>query len=179
MEQIQSCYGASELRKKWKTQYEISAQRRDKDFLSLGARVLLERLAPDLLSAEQLHDVIEAGFYNLEEKQEVQETCDLWLEYWGKFKTRFIPMGLSFAELEKKLDGGLYSVAGWLLEIAEALDQCGQKQQSYLQKKIDYCEEYMTIFPDAYENHAIEIMEQKSGTLFELEQVESGDECYE
>ena len=179
LEQIQSCYGASDLRKKWKTQYEISAQGRDKDFLPLGARVLWERLAPDLLNADQLHDVIEAGLDNLEEEEEVQQTCDLWLEYWEKIKSRFIPMGLSFAELDKKLDGGLYSVSGWLIEIADALDKFGQEDPSYLQKKMDYCDDYMTIFPDAYENHIIEIMMQKAGTLFELEQVEAGDKCYD
>lgn len=179
LEQIQSCYRASELRKKWNTQYEISAQGRDKDFLSLGARVLWERLAPDCLNAEQLHDVIEAGLDDLEEEKEVQKTCDLWLEYWEKFKARFIPMGLSFAELDKKLDGGLYSVAGWLIEIADALNKFAQEDRSYFQKQIDYCEDVLTTFPDAEEDFVSDIISKKADCLFELEQVEAGDKCYD
>ncbi|AFY83540.1 hypothetical protein [Oscillatoria acuminata] len=178
LQQIQSCYGVSELKQKWKSLYEISAQGRDKDFVSLGALVLWERLAPNYFSSDQLYVAIEEGLDDLE-AGERRKICELWLECWEKLKERFIPMGLSFADLDKKLDGCLYRVSEWLLEIPTELDKLGKEDPIYFQKEIDYCRDFLGTFPDADDRAIIQLTMLEAMTLFSLEKVEEGDNCFE
>ncbi|MCT7966652.1 hypothetical protein NG799_09945 [Laspinema sp. D1] len=178
LQQIQSCYGTSDLKQQWKSLYEISAQGRDKDFVSLGALVLWERLAPDCFSSDQLYVAIEEGLDDLE-AGENRKVCDLWLECWAKLKERFIPMGLSFAEVDKKFNGCLYAVSDWLLDIPTELDKLGKEEPIYFQKEIDYCRDFLATFPDADDRAVLQLTMLEAMTLFSLEKVEEGDHCFE
>jgi hypothetical protein len=89
LKEVKRSYSAEDIAKAWREQYLITAQGLDDDFIWIASVVLWERLAPpDVLSSEQLDDMMQQGYYFLED-QEPAAACIQWLELWEFLKPRF------------------------------------------------------------------------------------------
>lgn len=150
LDQIKEFYSAEQLSENWFKKYDVIARGRWEDFPWLAAWILWERLAPaDILSMEQMDDLIEDGYDHLADSDPVV-TCDLWLKVWEALKYRFKPSFKSLDYLDSQY-GGSFFVSNFCQELEMELHNSGLKDSIYFEKRIQFCREFCDYFPEETE----------------------------
>lgn len=169
-------YSACALARNWGKSSILTAQGFDLDFPWMAAIVLWERLVPDVLSNEQLDDLMQRG-YKFFQKDNAS-ACDIWLEIWSILKTRFKPEMKSVLEAESVFDG-LQCLYNWCQELEMALGNAAQTNSSYHQKRITYCQEFCQLFPDTDTLIIENMMRAQGEAYFCLGMTEEGEKVFQ
>ncbi|MGD8212833.1 MAG: SEC-C metal-binding domain-containing protein [Desulfobacterales bacterium] len=177
---VKSFYSACELADHWKKIYTITAIRFDLDFIWMACIVLWKRLAPDVINSEKLDDLMQEG-YNLlqaEKKGKTVEACKLWLNVWDHLKHRFTNDMKSIEEAEKVFSG-MQCLFNWCQDLEQELHNAGNYDRSFYQKRIEYCREFCSLFPNSDELLLINMKRAKAESYFSIGKVEEGDRTFE
>jgi len=150
LDQMKEFYSAEQISENWFKKYDIIAKGRWEDFPWLAAWILWERLAPtDILSLEQMDDLIEAGYDNLNENDSIGAS-DQWLKVWEALKYRFKPSFKNLDYLDKQYSGSFF-ISNFCQDLEMELHNAGLKDPIYLEKRIHYCREFCDYFPEESE----------------------------
>ena len=168
-------YSAEDISEAWFDDYDLTIGGKMEDFPWLAACVLWERLAkPINLSMEQLHRLIEDGNV-YQDKGEPVSACNKWLQAWEGIKYRIKPVFKTSDYLHKHYRGSFFLI-DFCQELEFELFHAGLKDRSYFEKRIEYCQEYCSYFPN--ENELIifnmrRAIAESYGELSQFEQAES------
>lgn len=131
-------YSAEHLSENWFETFNVTAKGREKDFPWFAAWVLWERLAPSCnVPMERIDDMVD-----------VTKACDIWLAVWDAIKYRCKPGFISLDFLDKQCVGDFF-VSNLCQDLEGELHNAGLEDSVYFQKRIDYCNEFLRLFPDA------------------------------
>ena len=177
---VKSFYSACELSDHWKKKFTITAIRFDLDFIWMACIVLWKRLAPDVINSEQLDDIMQKGYdlIQTEGKDKTVEGCKLWLQVWDHLKHRFTNDMKSIEDAEKVFSG-MQSLYNWCQDVEQELHNAGIYDQSFYQKRIEYCKEFYSFFPDSDELLIINMKRAEAESYFSIGKVEEGDRAFE
>lgn len=141
-------YSAEHLSENWFETFNVTAKGMEEDFPWFAAWVLWERLAPSCsVPMERIDDMVEEGFQYLM-AGDVTKACDIWLAAWDAIKYRCRPGCISLDFLDKQCIGDFF-VSNLCQDLEGELHNAGLDDSVYFQKRIDYCNEFLRLFPDA------------------------------
>ncbi len=147
IKEITEHYSAQDLSESWFQKFEVIASGRDEDFPFFSAWILWERLAPKhLLSMEQMSNLINEGFKRIEERKYVQ-ACDLWFKVWEALKCKLREEDKDLNYLDKKYKSSFF-VSNFVQDLEQELYNAGRQDKIYFEKRIDYCREFLSYFPE-------------------------------
>ncbi len=147
LQDVQDFYSAQQIKDSWFEGFEVTAEGRDEDFPFFAAWILWERLAPkQVLSMEQMEDLIDKGFRDKSNDDSIG-ACDIWLKVWDALKYRFKPELKSLDYLDKQYEGSFF-VSNFCQDLETELHNAGLKDQAYFEKRINYCREFISYFPE-------------------------------
>ncbi len=177
---VESFYSACELADYWKKIFTITAIRFDLDFIWMACIVLWKRLAPDVINSEQLGDLMQEGYdlVQAEGKDKTVEGCKLWLQVWDHLKHR-ITKDMKSIEDAEKVFSGMQSLYNWCQDLEQELHNAGIHERSFYQKRIEYCREFYSFFPNSDELLTINMKRAEAESYFSLGKVEEGDQAFE
>lgn len=176
---VKSFYSACELSDHWKKRFTITAIRFDLDFIWMACIVLWKRLAPDVINSEQLDDLMQEGYGLVQAvgKDKTVEGCNLWLQVWDHLKHRFTNDMKSIEDAEKVFSG-MQSLFNWCQDLEQELHNAAIHDRSFYQKRIEYCREFYSFFPDSDELLTINMKRAEAESYFSLGKVEEGDKAF-
>jgi len=169
-------YSASELENEWKANYAINAKGKDEDFIWMAASVLWKRLAPDVINSKQIDDMMQDG-YDLLAKNKIIEGCTLWLKVWGYLKERFRPEMRSISEAEQVFSG-LQSLYNWCGDLERELYNAGLKDNKFFEKRIEYCKEFVELFPESNGMYISGMIRAMADSYFALKIIDKGEDAF-
>lgn len=144
---VERFYSAEQISMYWFQKFKVAARGRDEDFSWLAAWVLWERLAPsNIMSMEQMSDLIDKGFEYISNKDS-KAACDIWLEVWEAIKYRDKPEFRNLDFLNEQYKGSFF-ISNFIQDLEKELYNAGRKDKAYLEKRINYCREFISHFPD-------------------------------
>jgi tetratricopeptide (TPR) repeat protein len=179
LEDVKKYNSASELAERWYETYPTTAYGLDEDFIWMACIILWKRLAPDIINSEQLDDMMQTGYEILRTTRPRDEAgaCDLWLKVWNHLKERFIPEMKDIEEAEKVFSG-LQSLGNWCLDMEMELHNAGLDDLSYFRKRIEFCREFYTLFPESDDQNIHHMKRAEAEAYFMLGESEKGEELF-
>ena len=157
------------LVRNWETLYSIDPEGIESNFIFLAARILWERLAPDIINFEKINEMMESG-YVFFDKNEDENTCKLWLEAWGHLKRNFKPEIRNIRDADAIYNFSKY-IMDWSQDLMMALWNAG-----LLLELIKICQELLKYFPDSSDLFIHNVLRYIGEALFALDQIEDGEE---
>lgn len=140
-------YSAEQLSENWFNNFKVTAVGRDEDFPWVAAWVLWERMVPEnKMSMEQMADLIDKGFEKLN-VNDPRGACDIWLRVWEAIKYRSKPELKTLEYLEKQYEGSFF-VRNFCQDLEIELHNAGLQDPRFFEKRIKYCREFCSLFPD-------------------------------
>jgi hypothetical protein len=177
LKDVHRFYSAFDLEREWRANYDITAKGRDEDFIWMAASVLWKRLAPDVINSEQLDDMMQEG-YDLITIRKYVEGCALWLKVWEYLKKRFSLEMRSIKEAEQVFSG-LQSLYNWCGDLAMELYNAGYEDNTFFEKRIKYCKEFLEFFPQSNDMHVSGMIRDIAESHFALDRVEEGEKVFQ
>lgn len=176
---VQNFYSAEELADHWKKRYTITARHFDSDFIWMACMVLWKRLAPDVIGSEQLSDLMSQGYelVNAQGKDRVVEGCKLWLQVWEHLKQRFTSEMKTLEDAENVFSG-MQSLFNWCQDLEQELYNAGLEDQSFFHRRIEYCREFCSFFPDSREYLISNMKIAEAESYFKLGMVTEADQAF-
>jgi tetratricopeptide (TPR) repeat protein len=147
LQATEECFSAEEISEGWFESFDVLAEGANEDFPWFAAWVLWDRLAPDEnLSLEGMDNLIDLGF-NLLSDDEPTAACDVWLLVWEgiKYKLKYKPSTLAFLDEHYR---GTFFITNFIQDLEMELRNAGMEDEDYFQKRIEYCKEFLTFFPN-------------------------------
>lgn len=120
--------------------------------------------------------LMEEGYLLLRESK-VREACDVWLELWEALKIRFKPEFKSVAEAETVCSGVDYLI-NWCQEFEGQLGNAGLADAAYYQKRIVYCNEFCSLFPESDDLIMHNMKRAAAESYFSLGNSDEGTKCF-
>jgi len=147
LKDVNNFYSACDLADYWKEIYPVTPEGFDEDFIWMAAMVLWERLAPHVVNSEQIDDMMQMGYDLLREGKEA-EGCIVWLKAWGHLKKRFFSRNMKSIQDADRVFSGLQSLYNWCQDVERGLQNAGEKDPAFHEKRIKYCREFCFLFPE-------------------------------
>ena len=97
--------------------------------------------------SSELNDLMQNG-YELLEKKKTLKACKTWLEVWDSLKNRFSPDMKSVEDAERIFSGEELLI-NWCQDLEMALGNAARDDSSFHKKRMDYCSEFCTLFPES------------------------------
>lgn len=177
LKEVKQFNSAEDLAKHWEKIYPINAAGFDVDFIWMAAIVLWERLAPEVYSSEMIDDIMQEG-YGLLNSRRVVEACTIWLQVWERLKPRFTGEMKSIRDADKVFSG-MQSIYNWCQQFEQELGNAGIEDSTFHEKRIQYCREFYTLFPNSGSLILINMKRAEAEALFALGRIEEGDQAFE
>lgn len=147
LKDVEKFYSAQQLSESWFDTFKVTTADRDEDFPWIAAWVLWERLAPaNRISMEKMNDLIDKGFEYLDENDS-RAACDIWLRVWDAIKYRIKPELKNLKYLDNEY-GGCFFIRNFCQDLEQELHNAGLEDSAYFEKRIKYCKEFCSFFPD-------------------------------
>jgi len=147
LQDVQEFYSAQQIKDTWFENFEVMAEGRDEDFPFFAAWILWERLAPkQILPLEQMSDLIEKGVQDKSNGDSIG-ACDTWLKVWDAIKYRLKPEIKNLDYLDELYEGSCF-IKYFCQDLEKELYNTGLKDQTYFEKRINYCREFLSYFPE-------------------------------
>jgi hypothetical protein len=131
---------------------------------------------PELEEYDELVLLMEEGDDALRNKENTK-VCDIWLEVWDKLKPKFKRGVKNISDAEDVVKGFNF-LFNWTQDIEIELGNAGSDNPEYYKKRIKYCDEFCTIFP---ESDVITIHNMKRAiaeSYYAIDDVEEGYTCF-
>lgn len=169
-------YSATDLSEHWWEIHKITAEGLDEDFIWIAAFTLWERLLPDIANCDNMYDAMQDG-YDLLRERSTTEACEIWLEIWDKVKKR---IGADFNSVEKadEVFRGMQSLSGWCQDLAMELGNAGLDDVIFYEKRIQYCREFYTLFPETHDVIIHSMKRAEAESYFALNMQVKGEELF-
>ncbi|KRQ86214.1 hypothetical protein ABG79_01944 [Caloramator mitchellensis] len=168
---IEKFLSAEGISENWFRTFNVTAKGRDGDFPLLAAWVLWERLAPkNILSMEQMSDLIDRGFEYLDEDESIL-ACETWLKVWEGIKYRIRPEFEDLEYLDKEY-GGSFFVRDFCQDLEGELYNAGLDDPKYFEKRIEYCQEFLRYFPKEDKDIIFNMRRAIAESYFKLNKLE-------
>ncbi|HXL05085.1 MAG TPA: SEC-C metal-binding domain-containing protein [Bacillota bacterium] len=150
LQDIEEYFFAEQISENWFRIFDVTAKGRDEDFPWLAAWVLWERLAPaQNMPAEKMNRLINEGDqYSL--ANDPMKACDIWLEVWKAIKYKCKPEFKYLNDLDQQYRT-LFFISNLCQDLELEFHNAGLRDKAYFKKRIDYCREFLTLFPDEKE----------------------------
>ncbi len=150
----------------------------DKDLLWMCLTVLWERWFPEIRNFEMIDDKIDSG-YMLSAEREEREACNLWWDAWEDIIYLMDQHSISGINAFDDRFGGTQSVYNWASDFDMELHNAGLNDESYTQKRIEFCSEYIKRSEDK-KDHNIENMKRAvAESYIDIGRQEEGDTLFE
>src|SRR5699024_1812216 len=150
LQDVEQMNAAEEISENWFKKYDLQLTGRAVDFPWFAATILWERLAPDeKTSTEQMINMLYDGIEHLEADNPVAG-CNHWLELWETIKHKKTPSMKDLTELEKTYRSAFF-VSNFVQDLEFELHNAGVRDPAYFEKRITYCREFCTLFPNEEE----------------------------
>lgn len=142
---IEMFYSAEEVSENYFNHFKVKAPGRMEDFPWFATWILWERLAPpENLSLEQLSNRIEDGYDALDNNDPIKAS-DEWLEVWDYLQYRINPLFKRLDYLDEYYRESFF-IRNVVQDLELTLDQAGQKDPSYYEKRISFCRSFCHLF---------------------------------
>ncbi len=119
---------------------------------------------------------MQAGYGLLEERR-TAEACRIWLKVWDKVKER---IGADFKSVGKadEVFLGMQSLFNWCQDLETELGNAGRDDVSFYEKRIQYCREFYTLFPETEDSVIHNMKRAEAESYFALDMQEKGEELF-
>lgn len=176
-EDVKRFYSASELSQYWLKKMAFPALDLDEDFVWMACVVLWKRLAPDVMNTEQLDDLMQEGYQLVHANDSVVDGCKLWLQVWEHLKERFTTDMKTIDDAEKVFSGSqcLYN---WCQDLEMELHNAALVDPSFFEKRIGYCTEFCTLFPESDESLCFSMKRGAAESYFSMGRYQDGDSAF-
>ncbi len=179
LKDVEHFHSACELADDWQDRYTITAVRFDVDFIWMACIELWRRLAPDVVNTEHLDALMQVGYELTDnEGEDLTEGCDVWLQVWGHLKDRFAGDMTSIHDAEAVFSG-MRCLTNWCQDLEEALHKAGKNDPAYYHKRLEYCTEFCSLFPDSERLIIINMKRAAAECYFSLGRIDEGDRAFE
>jgi tetratricopeptide (TPR) repeat protein len=177
---VRRFYSAEKLADNWEKEFAITASGLDVDFIWMACTVLWKRLAPDVINSERLDDMMQEGYTLLQPEgpDKTTECCNLWLQVWDHLKPRFTEDMKSIEDAENVFNG-MQCLSNWCQDLEMELLNAGGSDPSFYQKRIDYCREFCSLFPESSELVIFNMKRAEAESYFFLGETEQGDQAFQ
>lgn len=140
----------------------------------------LNKSKSDSLSAPKRNglDVLMEKGWSLLQKNETAKACDVWLELWNNLKSRFKPEFRNVREAET-IFSGCELIYNWCEDLESELRNAGTDDLIYYQKRIAYCDEFCSIFPESDELLIHNMKRAIAESHFAFGNIVEGNKCFE
>jgi tetratricopeptide (TPR) repeat protein len=125
---------------------------------------------------DELDVLMEKG-WSLLQKNETAKACDTWLKLWDNLKSRFKPEFRDIKEAETVFSGR-EPIFNWCQDLEMELGNAGIDNPIYYQKRITYCEEFCSLFPDSNESVMHNMKRAIAESQCALGNFEEGNNCF-
>ncbi len=126
---------------------------------------------------DDLNYLMQKGYSLLEENKTV-EACNIWLEVWDKIKKRFTPKMKSIKDAESLFSGDQF-LFNWCQDLEMELGNAGLRDKSFYRKRIDYCREFCSYFPESEISILYNMKRGKAESYFGIGEPKKGDMAFE
>ncbi len=141
LEEVKQFRSSEDLAKHWEVKYDLTLKE-EEDLFWKSIDVLWGRLAPEVFREEELISLIEDG-YDLLEEEELEKVCLMWLKAWDLISNNFERV-LDIEEIKWR---GISSLVDWCQDLEMELGEAGEKDSSFYDKRIAYCQNFCSVFP--------------------------------
>lgn len=172
-------YPSSEAYYRWLLdEKKLKLKEIDKDFLWMGLTVLWERWFPEVPNFEMVDDKIYLGYMLLEDTK-VEEACSKWLDAWSDIIYLMKQHNIfGIDEFDKKFRG-TQSIFNWASDFEMELHNAGINNASFMQKRIDFCSEYIKVIKDKQGLNTENMKRAVAESHIELGRQKEGDEIFD
>ena len=178
VQNTEECYWAQEISESWFDTFEVTAEGRDEDFPWFAAWVLWERLAPTHnVPLEQMSELFQEGIDYLS-MDDPMKACDIWLRLWEIIKDKCKQEPCNLVLLDERYHGAFF-VSNFCQDLEEELNIAGFRDNTYFQKRIDYCREFLTLFADEDESLVHNMRRSIAESYAKLADYEQSDSEFE
>ena len=129
-----------------------------------------------MVNFEDIDDEMQIGYDLLEENREA-EACKIWLGVWDKVKKI---IGTDFKSVEKadEVFLGVQALFNWCQDLEMELGNAGLEDASFYEKRIQYCREFYTLFPETSDSVIHNMRRAEAESYFALGMQEEGEESF-
>jgi len=179
LEDVKKFYSACDLADYWKQKFTITAKGFDRDFIFMACIVLWQQLAPEVINNEMIDDLMQKGYDLIQagDKVSLATGCVFWLQVWEYLKHRFTKDMRNINDAEKSYSG-IQSLFNWCQDVEQELHNAGIHDKSFYQKRIDYCREFCSFFPDSDELLVFNMKKAEAESYFFIGKVEEGEKAF-
>lgn len=150
----------------------------DKDFIMLAIIELWNRLIPERVNLEMLDEEMQIGYEELETGN-YRKAVDRWITAWDIIKI-IVPNRIDsidgadnfFPEQLNQL------VSNWCQNFEMQLHNAGIDDESYLRKLIEYCDDFLGMFPNSDELIIFNMLRAKADSYAHLGHIRTAERYY-
>ncbi len=132
--------------------------------------------SPSVKIRDELDVLMEKGVFHLQ-NNETAMACDAWLELWNSLKSRFKSEFRDVQEAETVFSG-CELIYNWCQDLEIELRNAGTDSLDYYHKRIAYCREFCSIFPESDELLMHNMKKAISESHFALGNIIEGEKCF-
>lgn len=122
-------------------------------------------------------DVLMGRGWSLIQNNETTKGCDVWLTFWDRLKIRFKPEFKDIRQAETVFSGR-EPIYNWCQDLEMELGNAGLDAPIYYQKRIIYCNEICSIFPESDESIIHNMKRAVAESYFALGNIDEGNSCF-
>jgi len=142
----------------------------------LSGHKKIRRFAPDVVSSEQLDEMMQRG-YDLKEEGRFKECCNLWLELWEHLKKRFTPDMSAIEDVDIRVFTGI-QLYNWCQDLDMELWNAGLEDTRFFRKRLEFCREFYRMFPDTDSLVIVNMKRGEANSYFFLYEIEKGEDSF-
>jgi len=131
---------------------------------------------PIIQKQDELDVLMKKGLLLLQQG-ETAAACDVWLEFWNNLKSRFKPEFKDVKEAETVFSGSEF-IYNWCQDLECELGNSGIVNSVYYQKRIAYCDEFCSIFPESDKTLLHSMKRATAESYFALGNSDEGENCF-
>lgn len=126
---------------------------------------------------KQLDEQMQKGYQFLNQK-DYQAAIEVWIDLWEKLKNTMQNYDYKYIEEIDRIFEGRQSIFNWATDFEMELSNASIQKYSFIQKKIDFCSEYIAKSKNKNENN-IQVMKRVIAEgYFQLGDTEKGEQLF-
>lgn len=124
------------------------AKGQEEDFIWLAIIELWNRIAPEKYNMEMIDDFMQEGYEEID-NQDYRNGIEKWEKAWHIIKS-IVPSNIkSVSEADKFIPVLTQLIYIWCQDFEMELANAAMEDNSYYEKRIKYCQEFLLTFPDS------------------------------
>lgn len=124
------------------------AQGQEEDFIWLAIIELWNRIAPEKYNMEMLDDLMQEGYEDID-NQDYRDGIEKWEKAWSIIRS-IVPSNIkSVSEADRFIPVLTQFIYNWCQDFEIELANAAVEDNSYYEKRIKYCQDFLQTFPDS------------------------------